>query len=554
MHRRIIETLLIYLLFALFAGQLPPDVNESHYLTKAKHSWDPAWCSGDLFLASSFSHWLFYLTFGWLNQFFSLSVVAWIGRLLTWFLLAFAWQRLSDAVLKTPGLSIVAAAFFLIINDRFHLAGEWVVGGFEAKGLAYAFVLLALGSLIRKNYHWLWPQLGLACAFHVLVGGWATIAVLVSIVATSRCNVSVPKSSSIQPSHRLEFMAKFWLPLGFGGLLALAGVLPPLLADLTADPAAKEQASYIYVVERISHHLSFGDFSATRVACFASALVTLAALHHFSKRLTRKQQARWQSLLFFTAGSLAISFLGLLLSGLSESDNSLSSRSIGLLRFYWFRLSDFAVPLALSFGSLTMLQNNLAINQQYSNPIRRRFGKFSALLFITAIAMATSLLILERYTDLRPRADQAALPHYPDSPTRTLQTYQNWRRACEWVKANTPTDAIFITPDQQQTFKWYAHRSEVVNWKDVPQDAQSMVDWRQRVALFIEPQRRFPQGLLAYSDEQLTEYAGHFDATHLLVPQRHADLVTVPSKFKQVYPANPTTKATYVVYEIPTNK
>ena len=33
----VIEILLIFFCLAAFAGQLPPDVNESHYLTKAKH-------------------------------------------------------------------------------------------------------------------------------------------------------------------------------------------------------------------------------------------------------------------------------------------------------------------------------------------------------------------------------------------------------------------------------------------------------------------------------------------------------------------------------------
>ena len=57
----------------MFAGQIPPDVNESHYLPKAKHFWDPTWCAGDLFLGSSFSHWLFYVTTGWLTRFLSLA-------------------------------------------------------------------------------------------------------------------------------------------------------------------------------------------------------------------------------------------------------------------------------------------------------------------------------------------------------------------------------------------------------------------------------------------------------------------------------------------------
>ena len=43
----ILEIGLIFLLFFLYAGWLPPDVNEAHYLAKAKHYWQPQWCAGD---------------------------------------------------------------------------------------------------------------------------------------------------------------------------------------------------------------------------------------------------------------------------------------------------------------------------------------------------------------------------------------------------------------------------------------------------------------------------------------------------------------------------
>ena len=50
------EVAWIFLIFFLFAGSLPPDVGESHYLVKAKHYWQPAWCAGDLFLESRDAH------------------------------------------------------------------------------------------------------------------------------------------------------------------------------------------------------------------------------------------------------------------------------------------------------------------------------------------------------------------------------------------------------------------------------------------------------------------------------------------------------------------
>lgn len=553
MPRRTIETLLIFSLFAVYAGQFPPDVNESHYLTKAKHGWDPLWCPDDIFLASSFSHWLFYQLFGWLNQFFSLPVVAWIGRITTWLLLAFGWQRLSSSLIKTAGLSIATAALFLVLNDRFHLAGEWVVGGFEAKGLAYFFVLMALASLVRKDFCWLWPYLGFASAFHVLVGGWATIAVLICLLGQFLFRTQDAISSAIaeddqsdgndesEPSLQASLPKQIVFMLA-GACLAAVGALPPLLADLSADPVIKAMASEIYVQDRISHHLVFNAFTASRVAGFAVLLVIFGVVVRKLKPVDTQAKSNWQRLFGFAIGSLCISFGGLMLSGVSEQEAAWAQSSFGLLRFYWFRMADFAVPCATSLGLIALLQ---VLWQRGS------LGRGVAIAGGVAIAVTFGWIGFDRHSDPRPRADRAALPNYADSENRTMGTYRNWLRVCQWIKDNTAADAQFITPDQQQTFKWYAQRAEVVNWKDVPQDAQAMVDWSRRVSWLIDPQRRSGLGLMDYSDLQLQDLAATYGATHLLVPQWQVDLMTDGCAFKQIYPVDPATKATFVVFEFP---
>ena len=70
------EIMLIFLLFFLYAGWPPPDVNEAHYVAKAKHYWQPDWCPTDHFLASADAHLVFYWTFGWLTRLAPLASVA----------------------------------------------------------------------------------------------------------------------------------------------------------------------------------------------------------------------------------------------------------------------------------------------------------------------------------------------------------------------------------------------------------------------------------------------------------------------------------------------
>ncbi len=71
------EVLLIFAVFFLHAGWAAPDVNEAHYLSKAKHYWDPAWCRSDFFCGTADAHQFFYWTFGWLTRYLSLPAVAW---------------------------------------------------------------------------------------------------------------------------------------------------------------------------------------------------------------------------------------------------------------------------------------------------------------------------------------------------------------------------------------------------------------------------------------------------------------------------------------------
>ena len=52
--------------------------------------------------------------------------------------------------------SVLTAAWFVCLLARFHMAGEWVIGGVEAKGFAYVLVFLGLEALVRKRWNRMW--------------------------------------------------------------------------------------------------------------------------------------------------------------------------------------------------------------------------------------------------------------------------------------------------------------------------------------------------------------------------------------------------------------
>ena len=542
-RQTLIESALIALCFAVYAGQLPPDVNESHYLTKAKHFYDANYCPGDLFLGSSFSHWLFYASTGWLTRFVSLASFAWIGRVLVWTATAFAWQRLSHHVTPTRWWSVFSALFFLLLNDRFHLAGEWVVGGLEAKSVATVFVVFALGQMVRRDWKLVWPLLGIASAFHALVGGWCVIACGIAWWMSEVCRSrSLPSMTHVKKQLRLQVV-----PLIIGGAIALVGVLPPLIADWGTPNEVAREAHSIYVHQRISHHLWFGAFPVSHVARFALITVFWFALYRWmgSSRQIQSSifEAKLKPLKFFAVGSLLISFAGLLLCGASDSGAFDWLNLDGLLRFYWFRLSDFAIPLTIALAATFLMRLWL------SKPLDR-FRRLAAAVVVSCIVGAGLLMIIERHQYGIPKADRASLPQYVYDPGLTEQTYNDWRSVCNWIRANTPPDAIFITPDQQQTFKWYAQRTEIVCWKDVPQDAASMIEWWARVEEIIHPQRRSALGMLIYDDSQLAELADKYDATHLLLPRSVYEIAQPPPKFAKIYPADDSDDSVWIVLRL----
>ena len=171
-----IEIVLIAAIIIVWCGQNPPDVNESHYLLKAKHYWDPSWCERDFFLRSANAHGLFYAVFGWLTLGLTLEQFAWSGRLITWLGFAIAWAQLNAALFRKRGLGLCSIVPFLLASHYCQLAGEWVIGGFEGKSVAYVLVVFGLARLVHQRWAEvpLWMA-GAAC-FHLLVGGWSLLA------------------------------------------------------------------------------------------------------------------------------------------------------------------------------------------------------------------------------------------------------------------------------------------------------------------------------------------------------------------------------------------
>ena len=529
--QQVVEATLIFALFFLFAGGQPPGVNESHYLCKAKHYWNPTWCENDYFLKSSDAHAMFYWTCGWLTKFTSLSATAWIGRAAVWLLQAWAWQRLSWAVVPRPLYALLSAGVFLALIRNFHMAGEWVVGDVEAKGFAYVFVVLGLEALVRQRWHWVFPLLGAGAAFHVIVGGWAVIAAAVAWLALRRwqsAQKETPSFTSLVPS----------LALGF--LLSLPGLLPCVLLDRGTPPEIVAQGNVAYVYARLSHHLVINRIPWQFIARHLMLIAVTAGVAYRWRNDTTVQR-----LMGFTGGAILLAAIG---AGIDQSllyaSDELRAK---LLRFYWYRLSDSIVPVALAL-LLCRFAAGLVGRSKAMAPNRA--------LVAGLIALATWNIVdvkLIRWSLGVPEAELRL--GISDAASISLrQRHYDWLQCCYWIRNRTPQEATFLTPRTQQTFLWYAERAEVVNWKNCPQDAQGVVEWLKRYEdVYPHPsgeQIMFGPAIdpALPQQERLQKLAAKYGATFIVVDRLSE---SAPLNLAPVYPLGDEFNISFAVYRVP---
>jgi hypothetical protein len=541
------EIVLIFAVFAIHGGWPAPEVNEPYYIGKAIHYWNPDWLRGDFFLESADTHEVFYFLFGWMSLWLSPTAMAWAGRIIIWLPLAWAWRRLSTAVVPWRWCSVLSAALFVCLLDRCNMAGEWVVGGVEAKGLAYVFIFLGLEALVRNRWNPALLLFGAASAFHVLVGGWAAVAAGLAWLVQSR-------SSDVPPLRSL------WPGILGGLLLALPGVIPSLALDWGVDAQTTNQAHQIYVFDRLGHHLALSVIRRDFIVRFVALTVFWLLLGQWSKHLIEMQWGRHSCLpedgqhkdgqhkdgqhkdrqhkdrqeclsyllrlRAFVAAAVFIALLGAALHLLIYFDRATAAN---LLRYYWFRLSDVAVPLGIAIEG-TLLAVGLLISplplgegpgteaQPWS--VRGVFhnakilshprGSWLALAILVA-AFHLSDLAVERIAPSPPRSNK-------------LADFDAWRSACDWVarSGKIPPDARFITPRAAQTFSWYAGCSQVVSWKDIPQDARKIVAWWDRLRDVYgagDPQSKtaWRPTLSELGPERLRQLGSKYDADYAIV-------------------------------------
>jgi hypothetical protein len=112
----------------------------------------------------------------------------------------------------------------------------------------------------------------------------------------------------------------------------------------------------------------------------------------------------------------------------------------------------------------------------------------------------------------------------------------DYRSVAAWARDNTPVDAVFLVPPDEESFRLRARRAIVVNFKGVPQLSAELPEWRDRLLSVLDlrstqdllalprPMGRTLQAIRArYSDvppERLFAVAANYGARYVVLTRR----------------------------------
>ncbi|NOX56161.1 MAG: PQQ-binding-like beta-propeller repeat protein [Planctomycetes bacterium] len=531
MRNRAIVGVLVFASFALYSAfRSPvPGVNEPHYLAKAKHFWQPDWCRGDFFLESSNPHLVFYCTIGSLTNWFTLAQTAWIGRAVGLALLAAGWSRFLLKVLPSPRTVLWVTWLYMAVAACGNFSGEWIIGGIEAKVIAYGLDFLALALALEGRWTMAALCAGVAVSFHPVVGLWVSICVVLASGAVSMVRRLMRRRPAEQPAagtagdERVGPDRVFW-PASLRQLvwvtgLFLVGSLPglwPALRLLAAgDRDVQFEGNYIQVFYRLRHHLDPNVFHPAAYVGYTLLFAVWLALFALSWLAQRRRwpvrpqtlSARWQLseeqrwFHRFVAATCVVALFGLLV-GLGPPPSARTvyqSLRMTVLKLYPFRLFDAILPLGVCclLGTLAERWSGISSHEKTS-PGRGHLAAAPWFFFLAAWVFSL------------------AMPAPDRNPSR-LEPVQlaDWLDVCRWVNDHTTSDALILTPPTAWAFKWYAERAEYVNFKDCPQDAPGIVEWNRRLRYLKRwGQKSYDDG--GYSIDEVRELQRETGITHIV--------------------------------------
>lgn len=443
-----ILTLMAFLSLKLLLDSNMGSDNEVDILPLAKQYADPTWIPGDWYLNQPPGYRLLFLAlFGRLAVTWGFLATSLIGRLLCYGLVSSGLVLLGRVLGLSLPLLLLAVGLFLYVDPypQGAIANKWLVGGLEPKSVAYGLLLLAVGLMLEGRYRLMALMLGLATLFHVLVGGWAFLAVVGWLVPRRKNHFA-----------DIRYLGSILLIY----LAASAFAVWPVLEQLfTPTPTGSVQPSYMYVFLRLPHHLNPLSWSSVR---WIEPLVYLLVLALSVGLLWRQRQSEKFSFAYpacmglaeFTLIALVPFILGLVVAPFDSQGS--------LLQYYPFRLGDIMLPLNTCLLFACALEQTL-------------IGTRRGLLLVC-------ILLLSWMCSTQAVRFQEQLLALHQFPSTQQEVDPEWKALCAWVRSHTPKNAVVVSPPSEfDNFTWLAERPTIAKFKLLPQTKAGIVAWYERL-------------------------------------------------------------------------
>ncbi len=562
----------VFCVFFVYAGSCVPAINEPHYWTKAAHFWNINFGKGDLFLESGDAHWLFFASFGYLTQCMPIAWAVWTGRFITWLFLAIGWTMLGRSLWfdgRNQQIPLVATCFGLVWLAGLHYghwAGEWVVGGCESKGIAYALIFAGIAFAIRQHWTLAWALLGGAAAYHVVTGIWviACLAVVSFVIDFVNTHKFTPESSSFQGLLGWFAIHRTGWAVCLVGIIV--GAVPAVAIDWGTDPVLASESAVKQVYTRLGHHLAPTRFSWIRwqdfgIQLVCACIVILMAIRsnwqaddtreesntlEASSKISQEKTAFPRGMQFVVGCGLfgfAVAMFGLFIDlAFGWAFPRITSK---ILRFYLFRWNDVAMPMMIGSLVVSFAYGRLSFTP---NPSRARWVAWGCTIVPGLVLLAYRFEA--NINETIPAGDKAHFVAKSDSESDQIKQYQDWLRVCEWIRLHADSESLWLTPRRQQSFKWRTGRPELACWKDAPQNAEALVEWSQRLSDAYKFDKT--KILQPWTTEKLWELQSKYGIRYVLLDRRVAGQIT-PS-LPILYPSQNELNDTFAVFELPSLK
>ena len=393
----------------LFVGKPVPYSNEYSYLLRLRKVYDPDYLARDItFSTPTNEYWLFDHIFGLPTLFLSIETVGWFGRIACWSILLFALMKLGKRW-KIPLWTISVSIFLWLYIGQSIVAGEWMFGGFEAKCVAYICLIFALDFFCGERDVLAATLLGLAFAFHPVIGLWGMAAAIPALLICRRNFRQILKIVAIT------------------GTFSLVGAIPLLKMRAESIEPTIENLKYFQLV-KFPHH--FDPFSWSRSETLLTcALMAFCLVIHFQIKNAKPPD-------------FLIAFLTLLgvffMFGIAARAFNLYE----IMKYTPTRL--FAVFIPLFFF--------LYLSRAFYENLLRKTLQIAALL---------PIIILSLWARIPARGFEQSKATY-DAWT---QTADDTADAFVWLRNNTPKDIIVLAPPWRYDFWYLSERAEVVNYR-----------------------------------------------------------------------------------------